>query len=147
MAQEQLGNTSPNVVPPLLSMLYHNEPVISQWATKVSPSNTLPSYSDLQAWLSQQDTKFISNQKAQSKQVLDIQTPLTLSTKSTAPIRKSAPRGSPHTCLTCSRSFTRRSDLKRHRQIHDQSRSKVFSCTHCDVAYYRKNELNRHLLV
>ncbi|KAI1163588.1 hypothetical protein F5B18DRAFT_619281 [Nemania serpens] len=51
----------------------------------------------------------------------------------------------PYRCDTCSQSFNRNHDLKRHKRIHLEV--KPFPCVYCDKAFSRKDALRRHRLV
>ena len=48
-------------------------------------------------------------------------------------------------CASCSSTFKRKSDMKRHQQTaHAQEDSKQFKCTQCEKTFARKFALNRH---
>lgn len=51
----------------------------------------------------------------------------------------------PYKCDTCSQSFNRNHDLKRHKRIH--LAVKPFPCNFCDKSFSRKDALKRHRLV
>ncbi|ETS74117.1 hypothetical protein PFICI_13983 [Pestalotiopsis fici W106-1] len=51
----------------------------------------------------------------------------------------------PYKCETCSQSFNRNHDLKRHKRIH--LAVKPFPCNFCDKSFSRKDALKRHRLV
>ncbi|KAK2746303.1 hypothetical protein FQN55_005731 [Onygenales sp. PD_40] len=55
------------------------------------------------------------------------------------------PTDRPYRCDTCSQSFNRNHDLKRHKRIH--LAVKPFPCSNCDKSFSRKDALKRHVLV
>jgi uncharacterized Zn-finger protein len=47
----------------------------------------------------------------------------------------------------CSKTFTRKDNIKYHLKTHDQHRDRPFSCDQCNKSYFRAIDLTRHIRV
>ncbi|KAJ3412558.1 Metallothionein expression activator [Chytridiales sp. JEL 0842] len=131
----------------------HSEPTPTQQAVEDSASEGAPAVSPAESTpkpkLKRSGTLTRKISKALLKAFTPSNTSLTeTSTSSTSDSTTESATEShkekPYPCPTCSRSFLRRHDLRRHELIHKQD-AKVFICEVCENTFTRADALGRHI--